>query len=160
VQAQLEAFRASAPEDFVAGYCQMAAFTAGKSPVPSGCHCLKLIARHAVRAPNRDQGHNYIHPHILFALSFGAANILSVDDYRSVKIGGFDSPSVPGLNTAVPFTTFSRESIVSLSSSWGGLFGKSALDSKSLGAFFCYKRIICPACGERFAPSRPADKWP
>jgi hypothetical protein len=84
-QPQLEALPAGTPEVLIGGYRQMATFTTGESPVPSGCHCLKLIARHAVRAPNRDQGHNYIHPHTFFALSFAAANILSVDDYRSVK---------------------------------------------------------------------------
>jgi hypothetical protein len=39
------------------------------------------------------------------------------------------------LNTLVPFTTFSGGSILSLSSSWGGLFEESALDSMSLVRF-------------------------
>jgi hypothetical protein len=133
VQAQLEALRASATEGFVAGYCQMAAFTAGKSPVPSGRHCLKLIARHAVRTPNRDQGHNYIHPHTFFALSFAAANILSVDDYRSVK-----KSAVARLCCDLPhpchLQLFSREYSIG-EQFLGRAVRESALDLMSQGAF-------------------------
>jgi hypothetical protein len=43
-QPQLEALPASASEVLVSGDRQMAAFATGESPVPSGCHCLKLIA--------------------------------------------------------------------------------------------------------------------
>ena len=43
-QSQLEALGASTPESIVVGDCEMAAFVTGESPVPSGCHCLKLIA--------------------------------------------------------------------------------------------------------------------
>jgi hypothetical protein len=103
VQAQFETLGAGAPEVFVAGYCEMAAFATGESPVASGCHRPKLIARDAVRASNRDQGHGYIHPHIFFALSLAAAKILSVADYRNVKnSAGSGSPFVLQLNTPEP----------------------------------------------------------
>jgi len=50
----------------------------------------------------------------------------------------FCSPFVPRLNTPVPFTNFTQESIVALSSSGGGL-RESVLDSLSLGRFLFLK---------------------
>ena len=135
MQPQLEALPASTPEVLVSGYCQMAAFVTGESPVSNGCHWLKLITRHAVRAANDDYCFDGVYRTGQFYVEVLHPRILCSEDYRNVKI---QRVLVARLCCDLPhpchLQLFSREYSIG-EQFLGRAVRESALDLMSQGAF-------------------------